>query len=102
MLKIDLEDVNEFLISPAAKFLFVAMLLIFLGSFFITMYNDGNESVCSEVKEVIVQNVQIEKKLMLEGHTKDAFMLYNSLEKLIKKADYCDTNLLHKLLQRRL
>lgn len=100
-MKITAEDVSEFLGSSTAKLLFLSLLLMFIGSFLLTLYRSGNETVCNEVKEVLAHNLVIEKDLIKNGHKKDALMLHNSLIGLAEKADYCDSNIIRKLLKRR-
>src|SRR5882672_2927666 len=99
-MKIDLEKVDNYLGSWSAKFLFLAIILLFIGSFFLTTYENGNAAVCSGYRSVIESNIIIEKQLVATGHKNDAILLHNSLVKLAKRADDCDVNLL-KLLKRK-
>jgi hypothetical protein len=100
-MKITAEDFGEFLISSTAKLLFLALLLMFIGSFLLNMYQSGNETVCDEVKEVLKHDLIIEKDLINNGHIKDAKLLHTSLVDLAKKADYCDESIIKKLLKGR-
>jgi hypothetical protein len=96
------EKLDNILGSKAFKMGFFAAVMIFLGLFLLKEYERNTKAVCSGIQYVIERNIPIEEKLIAEGHKKNAILLHNSLEKLAKKADDCDTTLIKKLLRRKL
>ena len=101
-MKISLKNVNDFLGSKITKLFFVALILMFVGAFLLTMRQSGDEAICSEVEVVLERNISIEHNLIKEGRIDEAKLLHKSLIDLIKRADYCDMNKFKKLLKGKL
>jgi len=100
-MKTKLEKVYDFLGSKDTKLLFLALLIIFVGAFFLTIYEEDKDVICTEVKIVLENNVPIEKQLISEGKIAEDKRLHRSLEQLIKQADVCDADFLRKIIHRK-
>jgi hypothetical protein len=98
-MKINLENVHEFLGSKRTKLMCGALILLYVGSFLLSTFQSGNEAICGEVKVVLEHNIGIEQELISTGNMIDAKLLHKSLVNLIKRADYCDASMLKKLLK---
>lgn len=99
MKKISLENVHDFLGSKFTKLIFAAIVIMFVGSFLLTLSQSSDEAWCGGVEVVLEHNIGIERNLIKEGRIDEAKLLHRSLVNLTKRADYCNMSKLKKLLK---
>lgn len=95
-----MEQIYDFMGYTSTKFLFIAFLLMYVGSFLTTEYHRGSNAICLGAKFVIERNIEIEYNLRKSGDIEGANKLHKSLVALANRADDCEFNLL-KILKRR-
>jgi len=100
-MKTFLERTHDFLGSGSAKLLFLSLMMMFLGSFLLTTYQKGHETVCGEVEFVLERNMDLERDLMRNGQGSQAKRLHHSLIELTKQVDYCSMSTFKKILKGR-